>query len=47
MPSKREIEQEISKAVIRFEKDYMGRGPLETKALIYHLDERDFGLRPI
>ena len=34
MPSKRETEREISKAIIRFEKDFMGRGPLETKAFI-------------
>ena len=29
-----QIEAEISEAVIRFEKDYMGRGPLETKSYI-------------
>ena len=34
MPSKRETEREISKAIIRFEKDFMGRGPLETKSFI-------------
>ena len=34
MKSKRELEREISQAVIRFEKEFMGRGPLETKAFI-------------
>jgi uncharacterized protein YbcI len=34
MPSKSEIEREISKAIIRFEKEFMGRGPLETKSYI-------------
>ncbi|MFK8111905.1 MAG: DUF2294 domain-containing protein [Rubripirellula sp.] len=34
MKSKREIEREISQAVIRFEKEFMGRGPLETKSYI-------------
>lgn len=34
MKSKRELEREISKAIIRFEKEFMGRGPLETKAFI-------------
>lgn len=29
-----ELEAEICNAVIRFEKEYMGRGPLETKAYI-------------
>ncbi len=29
-----QIEEEICKAIIKFEKDYMGRGPLETKAYI-------------
>ncbi len=28
------IEAEISEAIIRFEKEYMGRGPLETKTYI-------------
>jgi uncharacterized protein YbcI len=32
-----ELEAEISQAVIRFEKDFMGRGPLETKT--YLLDD--------
>jgi len=32
--SKGQIESEISKALIQFEKDYMGRGPQETKAYI-------------
>lgn len=34
MPSKRELEQQISKAIIRFEKEFMGRGPLETRSFI-------------
>lgn len=34
MKSKREIEREISQAIIRFEKEFMGRGPLETKSYI-------------
>ena len=34
MRSKRETEQDISKAIIRFEKEFMGRGPLETKSFI-------------
>ena len=34
MKSKREIEREISQAIIRFEKEFMGRGPLETKTYI-------------
>ena len=29
-----QIEAEISEAVIKFEKEYMGRGPLETKTYI-------------
>lgn len=32
--SKGEIEAEISQAIIRFEKEYMGRGPLETRTFI-------------
>jgi uncharacterized protein YbcI len=32
-----ELEAEISQAVIRFEKEFMGRGPLETKS--YLLDD--------
>jgi uncharacterized protein YbcI len=28
------IEAEISEAMVRFEKDYMGRGPMETRAYI-------------
>jgi uncharacterized protein YbcI len=32
--TKGQIEAEISDAVIRFEKEYMGRGPLETKAYV-------------
>ena len=34
MRTKGQIEAEISEAVIRFEKEYMGRGPLETKTYI-------------
>ena len=37
MKSKGELEAEISQAIIRFEKEYMGRGPLETKT--YLLDD--------
>jgi uncharacterized protein YbcI len=29
-----ELEAEVSRAVIRFEKEYMGRGPLETKTFL-------------
>ncbi len=32
--TKGQVEAEICEAVIRFEKEYMGRGPLETKAYI-------------
>lgn len=32
--TKGELEAEICSAVIKFEKEYMGRGPLETKAYI-------------
>jgi uncharacterized protein YbcI len=32
--TKGQIEAEISEAVIHFEKEYMGRGPLETKTYI-------------
>ena len=31
---KNEVESEISRAVIHFEKEFMGRGPLETKTYI-------------
>jgi uncharacterized protein YbcI len=31
---KRDKEREISQAIVRFEKEYMGRGPLETKTYI-------------
>lgn len=37
MKTKRELEKDISQAIIRFEKEFMGRGPLETKA--YLLDD--------
>lgn len=32
--TKGQVESEICEAVIKFEKEYMGRGPLETKAYI-------------
>jgi len=32
--SKGQIESEISEAVIRFEKEFMGRGPVETKTYL-------------
>ncbi len=32
--TKGQLEAEISDAIIRFEKEYMGRGPLETKTYI-------------
>jgi len=32
--TKGQIEAQISEAIIRFEKEYMGRGPIETKAYI-------------
>lgn len=34
MPTKSAIEHQISDAIINFEKEYMGRGPLETKTFI-------------
>jgi len=34
MKSKGEMEREISQAIVRFEKEFMGRGPLETKSYI-------------
>lgn len=34
MKNKRELEREISQAIIRFEKEFMGRGPLETRSYI-------------
>jgi uncharacterized protein YbcI len=34
MASQREKEREVSKAVIRFEKEFMGRGPLDAKTFI-------------
>jgi uncharacterized protein YbcI len=34
MPTKEEIEHQISNAIVNFEKEYMGRGPLETKTFI-------------
>lgn len=34
MRSRSEIESEISRAIIRFEKEYMGRGPLETRSYL-------------
>lgn len=32
--TKREIERQISQAIIRFEKEFMGRGPLETRTFL-------------
>ena len=32
--SKGQVEAEISEAIIKFEKEYMGRGPLETKSYL-------------
>ncbi len=32
--TKGQMEAEISEAIIKFEKEYMGRGPLETKSFI-------------
>ncbi len=34
LKTKGQIESEISEAVIKFEKEYMGRGPLETKTYL-------------
>lgn len=34
MKNKKDIEREISQAIIRFEKQFMGRGPLETRSYI-------------
>lgn len=34
LKTKGQVEAEISEAIIRFEKEYMGRGPLETKSFI-------------
>jgi uncharacterized protein YbcI len=34
LKSKIELEAEISQAIIRFEKEFMGRGPLETRTYI-------------
>ncbi|MBM4152475.1 MAG: DUF2294 domain-containing protein [Kiritimatiellaceae bacterium] len=34
MPKKTQIEHQISDAIINFEKEYMGRGPLETQTYI-------------
>jgi len=33
-PTKGQIEAEISEAIVKFEKEYMGRGPQETKTCI-------------
>ena len=32
--SKRETEREISRAIVRFEKEFMGRGPLEARSYV-------------
>ncbi len=34
LSTKRQMESEISEAIIRFEKEYMGRGPVEAKTYI-------------
>lgn len=34
MKTKGELESEINQIIIRFEKDHLGRGPLETRAFI-------------
>ncbi|QDT54456.1 hypothetical protein Pan44_24890 [Caulifigura coniformis] len=34
LKSRSSLEIEISRAIIRFEKEYMGRGPLETKTYV-------------
>jgi uncharacterized protein YbcI len=34
MKSQSTMEEEISQAVVRFEKEYMGRGPLEARAFL-------------
>lgn len=34
LKTKGQIEAEISEAIIRFEKEYMGRGPMETKSYL-------------
>ncbi len=34
MKSQGELEAEISQAIVRFEKEYMGRGPLETRTFL-------------
>ena len=34
MPGKTETEREISRSIIRFEKEFMGRGPVEARSFI-------------
>ncbi|HEX2986578.1 MAG TPA: DUF2294 domain-containing protein [Chloroflexota bacterium] len=34
MPTQGQLQADISEAIIKFEKEYMGRGPLETKTYI-------------
>jgi uncharacterized protein YbcI len=34
MKSKKEVEREISQAIVRFEKEFMGRGPLEARTYL-------------
>ena len=34
MKTKGQLESEISQAIVKFEKDYMGRGPVETRAFL-------------
>jgi len=38
MPTIKEITQAINKAIIRFEKEFLGRGPLEVKTFIVEPD---------
>lgn len=38
MPTTKEISQDINKAIIRFEKEFLGRGPLEVKTFIVEPD---------
>jgi len=35
MKTRGQVEAEICKAIVQFEKEYMGRGPLETKSYIF------------
>lgn len=37
MPTRKELEREIGQAIVRFEKEWMGRGPLQSR--VYLLDD--------